>query len=85
MGLVRIGPLVIDLDDVRAIVDKGGGVEVTYRDGTSMFFEGDHADALRKYVLNLPDGIPLYGPDDAVMGRAGRVEDPPTVQRKEGN
>jgi hypothetical protein len=93
MGLVRIGPLVLDLDDIRAIVDRGHSgpseaapsvVEVTYRDGSTMIFEGSHAEAIRRYVLNLPDGIPLEGANDAVMGRVGR-QDVAAVHRKEGN
>jgi hypothetical protein len=84
MSLIRIGPVVLDLDDVRAIVEEGPAVVVTFRDGTSLTLGGAQAEAVRRFVLNLPDGIPLYGPDDAASGRVGRPDVAP-VQRKEGN
>lgn len=84
MGLVRIGPLVLDLDEIRAIVDRGNTVDVTFRDGSRMEFEGAQAEALRKFVLNLPDGIPVVGPNDAVMGTVGRRDDLPPAKRQEG-
>jgi hypothetical protein len=90
VGLVRIGPIVLDLEDIRAIVDKGdpkqgeGSVEVTFRDGSRMEFDGAQAEALRRFVLNLPDGIPVIGANDAVMGVVGRRADVPPVKRQEG-
>lgn len=88
MGLVRIGPIVLDLDDIRAIVEHGEAasrtVEVTFRDGSKMEFTGGHAEALRKFVLNLPDGIPVVGPNDAVMGVVGRRDNLSPAQRQEG-
>jgi hypothetical protein len=62
----------------------GPAVVVTFRDGTSLTLGGVQAEAVRRFVLNLPDGIPLYGPDDAASGRVGRPDVAP-VQRKEGN
>jgi hypothetical protein len=90
--LVRIGPLVIDLDDVRAIVDRGdppggGGplVEVTFRDGSTMSFSGAHAEAIRRFVPMLPDCIPMVGgPNDAAMGVVGRRDEFAPVQRENG-
>jgi hypothetical protein len=92
LGLVRIGPIVLDLDDVRAIADgndpsrEGGkSVEVTFRDGSKMIFHGAQAEALRSYVQHLPDGIPVSGrANDAVMGVLGGPEDCPAVERQQG-
>jgi hypothetical protein len=82
MSLVRIGLSVLDLDDIRAIVDQGGAVVVTFRDGSSMTFDGDHATALRTFISGLPDGIPL-GSRDVVHGEPGLPQTVQAVRRKE--
>lgn len=89
MGLVRIGPIVLDMDDVRAIDDKGEPsriVEVTFRDGSKMEFDGERAAAVRRFVLGLPDGLPLVpNPNDAATSSFGRRVDVPAVERNQGN
>lgn len=84
MSLVKIGPSVLDLDDIRAIIDHGKSVVVTFRDGSSMMFEGEHADSLRAFVTCLPDGIPLSGRDVA-QGEPGVSPVIHPVRRKERN
>ena len=81
MSLVKIGPSVLDLDDIRAIIDHGKSVTVTFRDGTSMMFEGDHAESLRAFVTCLPDGIPLNNRD--VIQAEPTVQSIHPVRRKE--
>lgn len=87
MGLIRIGPLVLDLDDVRAIVDRsdpsgGGSVEVTFRDGSKMDLGGEHAEALRRYLTGLPDGLPLENLPDAALP-ARRRDAEPVLKREQ--
>lgn len=82
MSLVKIGPSVLDLDDIRAIIDHGKSVTVTFRDGSSIHFEGEHAECLRAFISCLPDGIPLNSRDVA-QGQPGVPPVIHPVRRKE--